>query len=253
LLLTVGVLLLFLPVKSALVEMSSKNLLQEDFSDSEDDQEYVPSECSESTLEDESTEAEETEDVGKYSLENSSKAKSLLDEWKNESIEKLSSNSRDDRLNISGTADCAGNAVHSESSPNNKEETKETKNLSSEPESLNAKGNIVEKFEKEDNSKCVNQKRHLSSEKDEGSSEINCSPGGVDEVLGILGKKKKMNSLDASRMLWNTFKEEHSLEEDLSQHNRGRDSYLDRQEFLYRSDLKQFEIEKKLRQMPRPS
>ncbi|KRX49930.1 Craniofacial development protein 1 [Trichinella murrelli] len=234
--------------------MSSKNLLQEDFSDSDDDQEYVPSECSENTLEDESTDAEETEDVGAYSLESSSKAKSLLDEWKNEFIEKLSSNSRDSGLNISGTGDCAGNAVHSESSPNgtDKEKAKET-NFSSEPESLNAKGNIVEKCERQDNSKCINQKRHLSSEKDAGSLEINCLPGGVDEVLGILGKKKKMNSLDASRMLWNTFKEENSLEEDLSQHNKGRDNYLDKQEFLYRSDLKQFEIEKKLRQMPRPS
>ncbi|KAH8234486.1 hypothetical protein KR038_012116 [Drosophila bunnanda] len=73
----------------------------------------------------------------------------------------------------------------------------------------------------------------------------------VSAVLDRFTKRKKMSVLEKSKVDWNTFKSDEGLNEELSTHNKGKDGYLERQDFLQRTDLRQFEIEKKLRQSTR--
>ncbi|EDV38207.2 uncharacterized protein Dana_GF11025 [Drosophila ananassae] len=75
--------------------------------------------------------------------------------------------------------------------------------------------------------------------------------GGVGSFINILGKKKKMSVLEKSQMDWNTFKSDEGIDEELRTHNKGKEGYLDRQDFLQRTDMRQFEIEKSLRQSRR--
>jgi hypothetical protein len=69
----------------------------------------------------------------------------------------------------------------------------------------------------------------------------------ISNMLSNLKKKSKLTTLEKSKLDWNKFKEEHNLEEEISCFNRGKSGYLERQDFLQRTDLKQFEIEKELR------
>lgn len=77
--------------------------------------------------------------------------------------------------------------------------------------------------------------------------------GGISSVLGQIGKKAKISTLEKSKLDWDNFKKQENLEEELTTHNRGRDGYLERQDFLQRADLRQFEIEKELRNSSRRS
>ncbi|XP_037043857.1 craniofacial development protein 1 [Bradysia coprophila] len=71
--------------------------------------------------------------------------------------------------------------------------------------------------------------------------------GGIGSVLGHLTKKNKISVLDKSKHDWDSFKRNEGIDEQLQTHNRGRDGYLDRQDFLDRTDVRQFEIEKSIR------
>ncbi|BFG03122.1 craniofacial development protein 1 [Drosophila madeirensis] len=70
---------------------------------------------------------------------------------------------------------------------------------------------------------------------------------GVGSLLNQLCKKKKLSVLEKSQMDWKTFKTDEGINEELRTHNKGKDGYLERQDFLQRTDLRQFEIEKNLR------
>lgn len=73
-------------------------------------------------------------------------------------------------------------------------------------------------------------------------------PAGVQNVLSrILNKKQKLSVLDKSKLDWEKYKKEKGIEEEIQTHNRGKDGYLEKQAFLQRADLRQFEIEKNLR------
>lgn len=74
---------------------------------------------------------------------------------------------------------------------------------------------------------------------------------GISSVLGQIGKKSKISTLEKSKLDWDNFKKQENIEEEISTHNRGKDGYLERQDFLQRSDLRQFEIEKQLRSTSR--
>ncbi|XP_043289919.1 craniofacial development protein 1 [Venturia canescens] len=71
--------------------------------------------------------------------------------------------------------------------------------------------------------------------------------GGLSSVLGQLGKKAKISTLEKSKLDWDSFKREEKLDEEINTHNRGKDGYLDRQDFLQRADVRRFEIEKQMR------
>lgn len=74
---------------------------------------------------------------------------------------------------------------------------------------------------------------------------------GLGSLLNQLGKKKKMSVLEKSQLDWKTFKNDEGIDEDLRTHNKGKDGYLERQDFLQRTDVRQFELEKDLRQTRR--
>lgn len=75
--------------------------------------------------------------------------------------------------------------------------------------------------------------------------------GGLSSVLGQIGKKNKLSVLEKTKLDWNGFKQSQGIDEELQTHNKGRDGYLERQDFLQRTDLRQFELEKSMRQASR--
>lgn len=79
------------------------------------------------------------------------------------------------------------------------------------------------------------------------------SLGGISSVLGQIGKKAKISTLEKSKLDWDSYKRAENLEEEITTHNKGKDGYLERQDFLQRADLRQFEIEKQLRNANRRS
>lgn len=77
------------------------------------------------------------------------------------------------------------------------------------------------------------------------------SGGGLGAVLSQIGKNNKLSTLEKSKLDWNSFKRNQGIEEELQTHNKGKDGYLERQDFLQRADVRQFEIEKSFRQTSR--
>uniref|UniRef100_UPI0037E81A5C craniofacial development protein 1 n=1 Tax=Semicossyphus pulcher TaxID=241346 RepID=UPI0037E81A5C len=73
-------------------------------------------------------------------------------------------------------------------------------------------------------------------------------PAGMSSLLNrIGGKKQKMSTLEKSKMDWDAFKSEEGITEELAIHNRGREGYVERKNFLERVDHRQFELEKAVR------
>lgn len=77
------------------------------------------------------------------------------------------------------------------------------------------------------------------------------SSGGISSILGQIGKKNKLSVLQKTHLDWTSFKSKEGIDEELQTFNKGRDGFLERQDFLQRTDLRQFEIEKSLRQSKR--
>ncbi|XP_057693562.1 craniofacial development protein 1 isoform X2 [Corythoichthys intestinalis] len=73
-------------------------------------------------------------------------------------------------------------------------------------------------------------------------------PAGMSSLLSrIGGKKQKMSTLEKSKIDWDAFKYEEGIAEELAIHNRGKDGYVERKNFLERVDHRQFEMEKEVR------
>ncbi|XP_048828509.1 craniofacial development protein 1 [Brienomyrus brachyistius] len=73
-------------------------------------------------------------------------------------------------------------------------------------------------------------------------------PAGLGNILNrIGGKKQKMSTLEKSRLDWDAFKDEEGIRDELTIHNRGKDGYLERKNFLERVDHRQFELERSVR------
>ncbi|CAG9822853.1 unnamed protein product [Phaedon cochleariae] len=79
----------------------------------------------------------------------------------------------------------------------------------------------------------------------------NIGLSGIGNVLSQLTKKPKISTLEKTKLDWDNFKKENNIEEDLQTHNKGKDGYLERQDFLQRADLRRFEIEKNIRSIER--
>ncbi|ESO01708.1 hypothetical protein HELRODRAFT_192237 [Helobdella robusta] len=71
--------------------------------------------------------------------------------------------------------------------------------------------------------------------------------GGLNSLLENFQKKPKMSVLDKSKLDWIGFRKDEGIEEELQQHNRGKNGYLERMAFLQRTDLRQYELERNLR------
>jgi hypothetical protein len=62
-----------------------------------------------------------------------------------------------------------------------------------------------------------------------------------------------MGCLDKSKLDWNGFVAEEGIREELSTHNKGKEGYVEKLEFLERADHRQFEQEKAIRDKARKS
>lgn len=116
-----------------------------------------------------------------------------------------------------------------------------------------------EKVEVQKEIKVTNEQPVASSES--STKKLNAKPGptlpfnrsrasggsGLSSVLGQIGKKNKLSILEKSKLDWGGFKQTEGIDEELQTFNKGRDGYLERQDFLQRTDVRQFEIEKNLR------
>lgn len=74
---------------------------------------------------------------------------------------------------------------------------------------------------------------------------------GISNVLSQIGKKQKISTLEKTKLDWDRFKKDENIEEELQIHNKGKDGYLEKQDFLQRADLRRFEIEKNVRNVER--
>jgi len=74
---------------------------------------------------------------------------------------------------------------------------------------------------------------------------------GLAGVVGSIGKKAKMGCLDKSKLDWNTFVEKEGIKDELKTFNKGKEGFVEKQMFLERADLRQFENEKALRDQHR--
>ncbi|XP_059615972.1 craniofacial development protein 1 [Phlebotomus argentipes] len=79
------------------------------------------------------------------------------------------------------------------------------------------------------------------------------SSGGLSSILGSIGKKPKMGTLEKSKLDWDRFKNTEGINEELATFNKGKDGYLERQDFLERTDYRQFDLERDMRQKKRSS
>ncbi|CAD5123281.1 DgyrCDS11640 [Dimorphilus gyrociliatus] len=61
--------------------------------------------------------------------------------------------------------------------------------------------------------------------------------------LTSMSTKKKMTIINKSSMDWNVFKSDSKIESELEQHNRSKNSFVQRQNFLQNTDLKQHELD----------
>ncbi|CAH2217192.1 jg2774 [Pararge aegeria aegeria] len=75
--------------------------------------------------------------------------------------------------------------------------------------------------------------------------------GGLSSVLGQLNKKNTLSTLEKSKLDWNTYKKEEGVEEEVASINKGKTGFLDRRDFLERTDMRQYEIERDLRMSKR--
>ncbi|KAL7878990.1 hypothetical protein AOLI_G00099640 [Acnodon oligacanthus] len=73
-------------------------------------------------------------------------------------------------------------------------------------------------------------------------------PAAMDSILNRIGaKKQKMSTLEKSKLDWDAFKTEEGITDELAIHNRGKEGYVERKNFLERVDQRQFELEKSVR------
>lgn len=73
------------------------------------------------------------------------------------------------------------------------------------------------------------------------------SSGGLANILSQIGKKSKLSVLEKSKQDWDGYKKKEGIVEELVTYNKGKDGYLEKQDFLERTDLRQFELEKSMR------
>uniref|UniRef100_A0AAF5PZ89 Craniofacial development protein 1 n=1 Tax=Wuchereria bancrofti TaxID=6293 RepID=A0AAF5PZ89_WUCBA len=74
---------------------------------------------------------------------------------------------------------------------------------------------------------------------------------GLTSAISALSKKSKVSVLEKTAQDWRAFKNETGIQEELTSHNRGKQGYVDRVEFLSRTDYRQFEMERDARNAAR--
>lgn len=169
-----------------------------------------------------------------------------------------STQSTNDSVNANGTTSTASEATTNESSDDNKKPEK--KKITEIFEFAGEKVEVEKEVATEEQQSVVSnnaQKRlneipsGVKKPPSLGGFNRGRTGGGLGAVLGQIGKKQKLSTLEKTKLDWSTFKQNQGIDEELQTHNKGRDGYLERQDFLERTDLRQFEIEKTIRQTTR--
>jgi len=73
------------------------------------------------------------------------------------------------------------------------------------------------------------------------------SKRGLESVLSSLNKKNKLSTLQKTELDWKRYKQDSGLGDELALHRKSKDTYLEKQEFLQRADVRQFEMERDVR------
>lgn len=93
----------------------------------------------------------------------------------------------------------------------------------------------------------------LNSQQMKGKRPPTLKSGGLSSFTSQLSNKKaKLSTLEKSKLDWDQFKSDEGIAEDLKSFNQGKKGFLERQAFLERADVKQFEIEKNFRAGRKP-
>lgn len=85
----------------------------------------------------------------------------------------------------------------------------------------------------------------VTKEVDAKNVPIAKSSKGLESVLSKIKGQKKITSTQKSALDWNQFKEKEGIKEEMKQATK--DGYLEKVAFMERTDLRQFEKEKELR------
>uniref|UniRef100_A0A2H8TUF7 Craniofacial development protein 1 n=1 Tax=Melanaphis sacchari TaxID=742174 RepID=A0A2H8TUF7_9HEMI len=114
------------------------------------------------------------------------------------------------------------------------------------------KRNFEALFDCSDSSKKIKTNDDTTTPKSSGSTSVvtpiaTKSSGGLANILSQIGKKSKLSVLEKSKQDWDGYKKKEGIVEELVTYNKGKDGYLEKQDFLERTDLRQFELEKSMR------
>ena len=83
--------------------------------------------------------------------------------------------------------------------------------------------------------------------KESGFASVRRRTGGLRALVAKLDRGERPTTFERSRKDWNSFKKKSGLEDELSQSTRSKDAFVEKQEFLQRADVRQFEKEKSVR------
>ncbi|XP_070763787.1 craniofacial development protein 1 [Enoplosus armatus] len=146
------------------------------------------------------------------------------------------------KVTITKVFDFAGEEVRV-----NKEVSADSREAKSYLKSQNAQQEEEEEEEEEDGDE-GDEEKELTPSKPPLPGPSAKRPAGMTSILSRFGgKKQKMSTLEKSKMDWDAFKSEEGITEELAIHNRGREGYVERKNFLERVDHRQFELEKAVR------
>ena len=68
---------------------------------------------------------------------------------------------------------------------------------------------------------------------------------GLDYVLQLLDRNRKLNIIDKSKLDWKEYKREHKqVQEELNNYTKGGERYTEKQEFLKRTEMREYEMER---------
>eukprot|EP01125_Pyxidicula_operculata_P019924 TRINITY_DN7258_c0_g1_i1.p1 TRINITY_DN7258_c0_g1~~TRINITY_DN7258_c0_g1_i1.p1 ORF type:complete len:248 (-),score=75.97 TRINITY_DN7258_c0_g1_i1:54-797(-) len=145
-----------------------------------------------------------------------------------------------------------------ESTPTKEKDTKE-KQIDSTPPKTSSLSELMSSYNKPATSEVDYEKYKFAGEEflvpksdpsTSGPSSAKKKGGNLSSILSNLQQPKKLSTIQKSSMDWSKFKSVHTeLNEELE--NAKKDGYLEKQSFLQRADVRQFEVEKEIRNKDR--
>jgi len=232
-----------------------ENLSEVDSDDPiEDDEDSVNTSAKKSKR----TNKKSTTKAGKKSLKKSKKT--MIDdetvEKTKEEVNTLLNSSEEDKKRLDALWEEFQRPIQKKSSnipttSENKSKSKESIKVLDKLETTK-KRNFEELFDCSDSSKKVKNDDNTTTPKSSETKSVvtpiaTKTSGGLANILSQIGKKSKLSVLEKSKQDWDGYKKKEGIVEELVTYNKGKDGYLEKQDFLERTDLRQFELEKSMR------